>query len=175
MARSVLVVDDEPLVLEVIGALLEELGCEVMTVSSATEALGKLAEHSEIEILITDINMPGMDGYELAERARRMRVGLEVLLISGHASEDHGFPLIRKPFFASGPRTHNETNRSLVTRDAAISTAFNCRGASVGSGQSLARDTSSLRLIGIFPKAQCLSSCYWASTAPRPRVAWRPS
>jgi two-component system, response regulator PdtaR len=45
---------------------LEDLGCEVVTASDAADALEKLATNSRIEILITDINMPGMDGYALA-------------------------------------------------------------------------------------------------------------
>ena len=55
-----------------------------------------------IEILITDINMPGMDGYELAEKAKRVREGLKVIALSGlRAGSLGGLPLIRKPFLAS--------------------------------------------------------------------------
>ena len=49
---------------------------------------------------ITDINMPGMDGYELAERAKRMRERLKVIVLSGREQDGSGFPLIRKPFLA---------------------------------------------------------------------------
>jgi CheY-like chemotaxis protein len=73
LARVVLVVDDEPLVLEVTEAMLKDLGCEVVTAKGANEALEKLSTDSRIEILITDVNMPGMDGYELAAAAVRMR------------------------------------------------------------------------------------------------------
>ena len=73
MPRLVLVVDDEPLVLDVTAAMLEDLGCEVITAASGNDALHKLSMNGRIEILITDINMPGMHGYELAEKAKRMR------------------------------------------------------------------------------------------------------
>ena len=100
VSRVVLLVDDEPLVREITAAMLEDLGCAVKTAANAQDALKKLAADRRIEILITDINMPGMDGYDLAEAARRMRVGLSVIILSGRATEARGFPLIRKPFGA---------------------------------------------------------------------------
>jgi CheY-like chemotaxis protein len=98
MARTVLVVDDEPLVLEVIATMLEDLGCRVVTATTAIEALSKLSADRQISILITDVNMPGMSGYELAETASRKRRGLQVIVLSGRETDGHGFPIIRKPF-----------------------------------------------------------------------------
>ncbi|MCP3401526.1 response regulator [Bradyrhizobium sp. CCGB20] len=73
MSHTVLVVDDDPLVLDVIVGMLEDLGYEVISVQSGPEALDRLRQNENISILITDINMPGMDGHELAELARRLR------------------------------------------------------------------------------------------------------
>jgi two-component system cell cycle response regulator CpdR len=98
MTHTVLVVDDEPMVLEVTALMLEELGCVVFTAKCGKEALGTLADEPTIMVLITDINMPGISGYELAAQARRDRPDLSVLLLSGRETADHGFPLIRKPF-----------------------------------------------------------------------------
>jgi CheY-like chemotaxis protein len=98
MARTVLVVDDEPLVLEVIATMLEDLGCRVVTATTAVEALSKLSADQQISILITDVNMPGMSGYELAEAASRKRSGLQVIVLSGRETDGHGFPILRKPF-----------------------------------------------------------------------------
>jgi two-component system cell cycle response regulator CpdR len=98
VARLVLLVDDEPIVRAVAALMLEDIGCEVVTAADAADALKKLSTDSRIEILITDINMPGMNGYELAERAKRVRERLKVILLSGREREDCGFPLIRKPF-----------------------------------------------------------------------------
>jgi len=49
-------------------------------------------------ISITDINMPEMDGHELAEGATRLRPALKVLQLSGREKRRDGFPLLRKPF-----------------------------------------------------------------------------
>lgn len=101
MRRRVLVVDDDVLVLELTASMLEELGCDVLQSRSGSDALGKIAEDQSIEILIADINMPGLGGIQLAERASGFRHGLQVILLSGRESEGHGFPLIRKPFLQS--------------------------------------------------------------------------
>ena len=98
MARVVLVVDDEPLVLDLTASVLEELGCGVVAAHNAAEALEQLAANNRIEILLTDINMPGMGGYELAEKAKRVRKGLQVILLSGGETNSRGYPLVRKPF-----------------------------------------------------------------------------
>jgi two-component system, cell cycle response regulator CpdR len=98
MARKVLVVDDESLIAEVVASMLEELGCRALTALSAAEAIDQLALDGEIEILFTDINMPGMDGFELAKKAKRVRPGLHVILLSGRETDGRGLPLIRKPF-----------------------------------------------------------------------------
>jgi CheY-like chemotaxis protein len=60
--------------------------------------LSKLSADQLISILITDVNMPGMSGYELAEIASRNRRGLHVIVLSGRETEGHGFPILRKPF-----------------------------------------------------------------------------
>jgi CheY-like chemotaxis protein len=98
MGRVVLVVDDEPSVLEAVAAMLEDLGCEVVSATSGPEALDHLSRSDRIEILITDINMPEMDGHELAYRAQRIRPQLRVLQLSGREPRRHGYPMIRKPF-----------------------------------------------------------------------------
>jgi two-component system, cell cycle response regulator CpdR len=92
MARKVLVVEDESLIAEVAASMLEESGCQAVTALSAAEAKDQLAQDREIEILLADINMPGMDGYELAEEAKRMRPGLHVILLSGQETDGRGMP-----------------------------------------------------------------------------------
>lgn len=98
MSRVVLAVDDEPLVLDITAQMLEDLGCEVLTATNASEALATLTTDSRVEILVTDINMPGVDGCELAERALGICSKLKVIVLSGHHSDGCRFPLVRKPF-----------------------------------------------------------------------------
>lgn len=98
MSRVVLVVDDEQLVLDITASMLEDLGCHVVTASNGTDALKQLSDDARIEILITDINMPGMNGYELANAAKHLREQLNVIVLSGRENEGRGFPFIRKPF-----------------------------------------------------------------------------
>jgi CheY-like chemotaxis protein len=93
----VLVVDDEPLVLELTRSHLEELGWQVLTASGAGEALRMLAPDQRIDLLITDVQMPRMNGYELAEHAKRMHRDLKIILASGLETA-RGLPLLRKPF-----------------------------------------------------------------------------
>src|ERR1700749_1141286 len=98
MSRVVLVVDDDTSVLEVIASMLEELGCEVVSARSGPEAIDQLRRDSRIEILITDINMPEMDGHELTQRAKRINPDLKILQLSGRERRRDGYPMIRKPF-----------------------------------------------------------------------------
>lgn len=98
MARTVLVVDDEPLILYATASMLEDYGCEVMTARSGSEALELLTRNKRIEVLITDVDMPHMSGYDLAKRAKRAHKELQVVVMSGQdqASENRGFPFVHK-------------------------------------------------------------------------------
>ena len=94
MSRVVLLVDDDLLVLDVAASMLEDIGCEVVTAAGGAEALEKLSIDKRIDILITDVNMPGIDGYALAKYATQTRESLKVI----RRESDRGYPLIRKPF-----------------------------------------------------------------------------
>jgi CheY-like chemotaxis protein len=110
VSRVVLVVDDDPLVLDVTTHMLEDLGCNVVTAGSGGEALALLSDNRQIEILITDLNMPEMDGYELADQAARLHPNLRILLLSGRERDGHGHPILRKPFLEEDlARTMSQT------------------------------------------------------------------
>lgn len=98
MSHCVLIVDDEFFVRALASEVLESIGCEVTEAPDGTHALAALEQDPRIGVLISDINMPGMDGYELAYKARRLRQGLRVLLISGEQADGRGFPILHKPF-----------------------------------------------------------------------------
>jgi two-component system, cell cycle response regulator CpdR len=98
MSRVTLIVDDDPSVLELIGEMMEELGHEVVGVQSSMEALAALEENRRIDILIADMNMPGIAGYNLAQVAKRLRPSLKTILMSGRETDSRGFRFLRKPF-----------------------------------------------------------------------------
>jgi two-component system cell cycle response regulator CpdR len=94
----ILVVDDEPLLLDLLCEMLADLGCEAVCVSCPVKGLEKIAADDRIAMLITDIQMPIMDGFELAERARDKRPDMPIVLMSGRVEGRPGFPVIKKPF-----------------------------------------------------------------------------
>jgi CheY-like chemotaxis protein len=77
------VVDDEALIVMLTASWLEDHGCEVETALNGTEALTKFGNDPYIEVLITDVNMPRVSGYQLADWVKQMRPGLRVIMLSG--------------------------------------------------------------------------------------------
>jgi CheY-like chemotaxis protein len=86
--RTILVLEDEPEVLEIARSVLEAAGCAVITARDGEEALEALRGPDRIDALFADIVLPnGMNGIETAQVAHRIRPGLNVLLTSGYAEE----------------------------------------------------------------------------------------
>jgi CheY-like chemotaxis protein len=81
---TVLVVDDESPVRDVVMRMLSEKGYGVLTASSGYEALRILRERP-VDAMFTDVVMPGMDGVRLAKEAKALRPGLKVLFGTGYA------------------------------------------------------------------------------------------
>lgn len=102
---AVLVVDDEPLVLESTAAMLEELGYEPVSAESGEAALAALRDRRDVVAVVTDHAMPGMTGAALAARLRGERPGLPVILATGFAGgwpEEAGAPpRLAKPYSLS--------------------------------------------------------------------------
>jgi PAS domain S-box-containing protein len=101
--ETVLLVEDNPDVQEVASLLLEELGYRIVCVQSAAAALQLLASGEEIDLVFTDVIMPGeFDGLALARRVREEYPDIAVLLTSGYARAlntlEAGFPVLRKPY-----------------------------------------------------------------------------
>ena len=87
-SESILVTEDDPFVRAYVVSALEELGYRVIAAEDAREALTQLTQGAEVDVLFTDIVMPGgMNGWELAERAQQIRPGLKLLFTSGYALE----------------------------------------------------------------------------------------
>jgi DNA-binding NtrC family response regulator len=85
MASRILIVDDEEAVASAFARILKREGHEVETVLSAERAL-ELLEKGSVDLLLTDISMPGMDGLELLERVRKRGDSTPAVVISGHGT-----------------------------------------------------------------------------------------
>jgi PAS domain S-box-containing protein len=87
-ARTVLVVDDEPEVLELASEILKRVGYSVLEAPDGAAALEMVQRHEgDIHLLVTDMVMPGLSGRDLAERVRALRKTLPVLYISGYVQD----------------------------------------------------------------------------------------
>jgi PAS domain S-box-containing protein len=104
---KVLVVDDEPALLEIAQAFLSEMGYSALLAEDGAHALEIVARSGEIDLMVTDIIMPGgMNGVDLARKTRELRPKLKIIYSSGFPadalSERSGMqldaPLLRKPY-----------------------------------------------------------------------------
>jgi signal transduction histidine kinase/CheY-like chemotaxis protein len=84
-ALRVLVIDDEPMVREALADSLIEDGHAVIQVGSGAEGLARLAEGADVDVVVTDLGMPEMTGWEVARAVRTRHPGLSVGLITGWA------------------------------------------------------------------------------------------
>lgn len=104
--ERVLVVEDEPDVRMLVVDVLKELGYRVQVACDSHEALPLLQGTEPVDLLVTDVGLPGLNGRQLAEVARQHRPGLKVLFMTGYAREaevrgdflDPGMDLLTKPF-----------------------------------------------------------------------------
>jgi two-component system, cell cycle sensor histidine kinase and response regulator CckA len=107
--ETVLVVEDEALVLDVATRILRQHGYHVLAARSGEEALELIESHHEpIHLLLTDVVMPGITGKDVAERVSTARPEIRVLYMSGYSESvitsqgviEKGIRLVSKPFRA---------------------------------------------------------------------------
>ena len=98
----VLLVEDEPLVNMMMQETLQDAGFEVCAVQNADEAVFHLVGDDLLDVMFTDVHMPGMNGAELAKLARALRPDLRIVYTSGGvlAAEEKvpGSAFVRKPY-----------------------------------------------------------------------------
>jgi DNA-binding NtrC family response regulator len=105
--KTILIVDDEPMVLSVVSAALDAIEYNILTASTGATALQQSREfNGEIDLLLSDFQMPGgMSGLDLATAMTSERPQLRVLLMSGFPEGmlvlNEGWHFLAKPFAAS--------------------------------------------------------------------------
>ncbi len=117
--ESILIVDDEKNYPLILGAVLEEEGFEVLTANSGAEAL-EILEASDVDLVLTDMKMPVMDGIDLLEKIKVRDSELPVIMMTAHgtvdkaveAMEKGAYSYILKPF---------DNDRLIIYVDKAIS------------------------------------------------------
>ena len=111
VAPTILAVDDEPDLLEAIRRILTRRGYDVLAADDAQHAIQLCRTHTgPIDLLVTDLRMPGTGGRELADAAREARPGLPVLYLTGMADRHDPTaggtgldgPVVAKPFTPTG-------------------------------------------------------------------------
>jgi two-component system NtrC family response regulator len=93
--ETILVVDDEKNYLLVLSAVLEEEGYEVLTTVSGLEAL-EIHKSSDLDLVLTDMKMPGMDGIELLDQIKAMDPELPVVMMTAHGTVDKAVEAMQK-------------------------------------------------------------------------------
>ena len=104
--ETVLVVEDEPVVRAVILEMLGEQGYRTLEAVDGPSGLRILRDNARIDLLVTDVGLPGMNGRQLADQARETRPNLKILFITGYAESaaiadgflQPGMEMITKPF-----------------------------------------------------------------------------
>lgn len=104
--ETVLIVEDDPAVRVLVSAVLSELGYAFLEAGDADGAMPILNSTQRIDLLISDVGLPGMNGRQLAEIGRQYRPELKILFITGYAEHaavrggflDSGMQMITKPF-----------------------------------------------------------------------------
>jgi PAS domain S-box-containing protein len=104
--KAVMVVEDEDMVRSFVEQALHRHGAKVTALADPVVAIERLSDpETRVDVLVSDVIMPGLSGPQLAERAQRLRPGLPVVLMSGYTADEsllrdaqQGWPLLEKPF-----------------------------------------------------------------------------
>ena len=96
---KILIVDDDPGAIGVLRKILEKEGFKIDEVHSGTEALAKLRDDLTIEVVITDVKMPGMDGLTILKNAKEMRPEVEIIMVTAYGDYDIAVNALRNNAF----------------------------------------------------------------------------
>ena len=104
--ETVLVIEDDSAVRLIISDVLRDLGYACIEASDGQAALPMLTSNTPLDLLITDVGLPGLNGRQVAEIARRHRPDLKILFVTGYAEHatghapflEPGMEMVTKPF-----------------------------------------------------------------------------
>jgi two-component system cell cycle sensor histidine kinase/response regulator CckA len=136
--ETILVVEDDELIRSCIVAPLTRAGYEVLSAGNGVEGARVFERHSEaLDLLVTDISMPGMLGTDLARFARKIRPDIKVIFASGsiHLEETNPQTYIQGSVFLSKPFTIEELLRTV--KEILGSETFPLIGPARGSARSM--------------------------------------
>jgi PAS domain S-box-containing protein len=105
-SETILLVEDDDMVRSYVAGQLESLGYKVLLAANGAAAMELMRRDEPVDLMLTDVMMPGMSGRELADAAGKLRPGLKVLYCSGYSEDaiihqgrlDPGVELLNKPF-----------------------------------------------------------------------------
>jgi len=115
--HKVLVVDDEKSMVQFLSVLLRREGYEVMTAATGPSAMEKVRE-SAIDVVITDLKMPGMDGIELLEQIKKIDPTLPVIIMTAYASQKSAIDALNLGAFQYMEKHAKNDEIKLVVRNA---------------------------------------------------------
>jgi two-component system, cell cycle sensor histidine kinase and response regulator CckA len=111
---TVLVVEDEPSVRGLVTAALRREGYQVLQAESGKAAIDAASQAGRIDVLLTDVAMPGMSGIELASTLSRTQADMRVVVMSGHPPDALGLPRLQRPIeFLAKPFTPRELRQRM--------------------------------------------------------------
>jgi len=89
--KSIMLLDDDPVQLQYLADILQGDGFQIMAYSDAQEALSSIGQRTKIDLVITDLQIPRMDGMQFVEKLRKVRPGMPIIMLTAHASVDTFF------------------------------------------------------------------------------------
>lgn len=118
--KTILVVDDEANLRKVLGAMLRREGFNVLTASDGQEALGVLA-NTPVDVLLTDLRMPHLDGMKLLEHTHTEYPGMPVVMLTAHGTVDTAVTAMKMGAFDYLTKPFDKEELQVVMRKAAAS------------------------------------------------------
>ena len=146
MPHRILIVDDDPTLLRLLGILLREEGFEVVAAESGEQALVQL-ERKPADLVLSDLRMGGMDGLELFEAVRKRYPALPVIILTAHGTIPEAVDATRRGVFGFIPKPYEHRTLLAEVRRALEHAAVAGAGAYEDS-QIITRNARMLSLLG---------------------------